>query len=63
MDKFKAWVTLFGAKELADKLNVTTTIIQFWLRRQGVPRPATAAKIIKLSKRQLTWDDIYGHLI
>lgn len=57
--KFKTWINKFGgADRLAVKLNMSSFAVRHWLYRHGSPRIAVIRELVKLSKGELTADDI-----
>lgn len=61
---FNQWVEKFGgARALAPKLNVTDHAVRVWLRGEGSPQAETINEIIRLSKGELTFEQIFKESI
>lgn len=57
---FNLWVEGFGGpKALAEKLDVTDHAVRVWLRGDGSPHAEKINDIIRLSKGDLTFEQIY----
>lgn len=55
-----AWVEQYGgAIVLAEKLDVTPHAVRVWLRGEGSPHAETVNDLIRLSKGELTFEQIY----
>lgn len=54
------WVEAFGGpKALAEKLDVTDHAVRVWLRGEGSPQAEKINEIIRLSKGELSFQQIY----
>lgn len=59
MNKFIQWVEKSGGvPRLAVLLGVTPHAVRVWVRGHGTPRASMIAKIIRLSKNKLSFEDI-----
>ena len=55
----QTWVRDFGGVgKVADKLGVTDVAVRNWVKRRGWPKVDIILKLIKLSKGELTFDNI-----
>lgn len=57
---FTSWVERYGGVNvLAEKLQVTEHTVRVWLRGEGPPKSETIMDIIKISKGELSFQDIF----
>jgi hypothetical protein len=52
-----------GCTKLAARLDLGEQAVRVWLRGHGAPRAKEISEMIKLSKGELTFDDIYKESI
>ena len=57
--KFIKFLTSLDKKELAEKLGCSLDLVYKWSRRESYPKKIQAEKLIKISKGQLAYNDIY----
>ena len=59
---FCHWLAKQDLVTLAERLDMSLGAVRRWRRGEGHPTPKTAARIIRMSRRQLTWEDFYSYL-
>ena len=56
------WILDKGDDESAVLFGVTPRAVQSWRLGERLPLPRQAAVIVRRTKGNVGWDDIYGHL-
>lgn len=57
---FKDFLSEAGDYTVANLLGIVPQTVREWRLGHSCPRPALAYKLIKLTEKKLSWDDIYN---
>ena len=60
---FCLWLAKQDLITLSERLKMSIGCVRRWRRGEGHPTPMTAARLIRMSRGHLSWDDFYSYLL